>query len=505
MAMSLRHLVCGLTPLRVAGSLDREVAGIAYDSRRVAPGMVFVAWRGRRCDGHDFISPAIDRGASAVICERAGIFSPRVTILQVADARQALAQVAAAFHGHPSRHLTVIGVTGTNGKTCVAFLVKHLLQAAGVSCGLISSVHHEVGERRIPAQRTTPEALEIQELLAHMRRAGCQACVLEVSSHALDQHRVDAVAFDLGILTNLSPEHLDYHGTLERYAAAKRRLFTALGRRPAPGQAVLNRDDPFGARLAREELGAEVVTYGRHASALVQALRCRLSAGGAELLARTPRGRLAARLPLIGRHHIANALAAIGAGSALGIDLALLRDGLNTMPQIPGRLERIAAGQPFQVFVDHAHTERALQHVLQTLREVTPGRLLLAFGCGGDRDPTKRAPMGRVAAALADWTIITTDNPRHECPQAIAAEIESGFAGAPPSAYRVELDRRSAIEAILTEARPGDTILIAGKGHETYQEFEDVVVPFDDRLQLRETLEQLGWTPATEAPEQIPA
>jgi UDP-N-acetylmuramoyl-L-alanyl-D-glutamate--2,6-diaminopimelate ligase len=491
--MQLKQLVDELAPIRVEGPLDREVAGIAYDSRRVTPGMVFVAIPGLKTDGHDFITGAIDRGATAIICEKNGLISTRVAKIKVADARAALAFAAAAYYQHPSRKLRVIGVTGTNGKTTVAFMVKQMLEAAGVNSGLIGTVRYEIGERVIPAQRTTPEALEIQQMMAQMLRADCQACVMEVSSHALEQKRVCGVEFDVAIFTNLTRDHLDYHGTMENYFTAKKRLFAAVAQGTKKAGAVINIDDAFGARLA-DEADIEVqLTYGLGPAAKLRATRIELGHDATRMVIETPQEKIPCRLPLLGRHNVYNALAAAGAGLVLKVGVQPIQTALNSMPPVPGRLESVALGQPFGVFVDYAHTDDALRNVLTTLREITSARLLLAFGCGGNRDPGKRPKMGRVAADLADFTIITSDNPRRESPDKIAAAIEEGFRSLRRDGYRVELDRRRAIEEIIRLAEPGDTVLLAGKGHETYQEFEDTVIPFDDRVYARETLETLGW------------
>jgi len=491
--MQLKQLVDELSAVKVEGPLDREIAGISYDSRRVTPGMVFVAIPGQKTDGHEFISTAIERGATAVICEKNGLVSQRATKIKVADAREALARAAAAYYQHPSRKLKVIGVTGTNGKTTVAFIVKQILQEAGVNCGLIGTVRYEIGDRVIPAQRTTPEALEIQQMMAQMLRADCQACVMEVSSHALEQKRVGCVEFDAAVFTNLTQDHLDYHGTMEKYFAAKKRLFASLEQGTKKTGAIVNIDDPFGARLSKETNVEVLLTYGLTEAAKLRATQIRLDKDATQLVVETPQERFPCRLPLIGRHNVYNALAAVGAGLLLKVGLPPIQTALNSMKPVPGRLEAIALGQPFGVFVDYAHTDDALRNVLTTLREITPGRLLLAFGCGGNRDPGKRPKMGIVAATLASFTIITSDNPRRESPEKIAAAVEEGFRTVRQDGFRVELDRRRAIDEILRSANPGDTVLIAGKGHETYQEFEDTVIPFDDRIYVRETLETLGW------------
>jgi UDP-N-acetylmuramoyl-L-alanyl-D-glutamate--2,6-diaminopimelate ligase len=489
--MQLRQLINEFPTVSVEGSLDREVAGITYDSRRVGPGMIFVAIPGQNVDGHDFINSAIDRGAAAVICERNGFVSQRVTKIKVTDVREALALAAAAYYQHPSTKLKVIGVTGTNGKTTVAFMVKHLLETAGVKTGLLGTIRYEVGERMFPAQRTTPEALEVQQMLASMVRGDCEACVMEVSSHALDQKRVCGVDFDVAIFTNLTQDHLDYHDAMESYFQAKQRLFTPRFLGTKRGGSVVNIDDTFGQRLLSETKAEIQLTYGLREAAMLRASDIQLGQDATRMAVETPDFNFHCRLPLIGRHNVYNALAAVGAGIVLKLGATPLKTALNTMDPVPGRLENVAPGFPFGVYVDYAHTEDALRKVLTTLRELIEGRLLVTFGCGGSRDQGKRSKMGRAAAELADFTVITTDNPRKEDPTRIAAQIEEGYRSLRQSHYLVELDRRRAIHEIMAMARPGDAVLIAGKGHETYQEFEDTVVPFDDRIYARESLETL--------------
>ena len=491
--MQLKDLIQGLPAAKVEGSLEREVAGITYDSRRVTPGMLFVAIPGRHNDGHDFIQSAIDRGATAIICERNGFGTSRATRIKVSDVREALARAALSYYQHPSAKMKVIGVTGTNGKTTVAFMIKGILESAGIKTGLMGTVRYEIGERVIPAQRTTPESLEVQQLMAQMLRAGCQACVMEVSSHALEQKRVFGVAFDVGIFTNLTRDHLDYHGTMENYFAAKKKLFEALQAGGKKSAAVINIDDTYGARLAGESNVEVELTYGLQKAARLRASKIQLGRDGTRFVVEMPERKFACRLPLIGRHNIYNALAAAGAGIALDIPVVTLQAALNAMPPVPGRLEMARGSQPFGVYVDYAHTDDALKNVLETLREITSGRLLLTFGCGGNRDAGKRARMGKVAAQLADFTLITNDNPRKESPEKIAAQILEGYNSVRAEGCSVELDRRRAIQQIIGKAQAGDTVLIAGKGHETYQEFEDTVVPFDDRLHAQEALESLGY------------
>lgn len=490
--MQLKQLLQWLPVTVAEGNLDQDIQGITYDSRRVTAGMLFVAIPGQHADGHEYINSALDRGAAAILCERNGFVPERAAKIKVPDAREALARAAAAFYQHPSTKLKMIGVTGTNGKTTVAFMIKHLLETAGIKTGLIGTIRYEIGERVIPAHRTTPEALEIQQMLAHMVRADCEACVMEVSSHALDLKRVHSIDFDVAIFTNLTQDHLDYHGTMENYFRAKEKLFTALGQGKKSGTAVINIDDAYGVRLTSSVPVEVQLTYGLSEAATLRANRIKLGKDSTIMTIESPEHHFSVRMPLIGRHNIYNALAAVGAGLAMKLGVPALRTALNTIEPVPGRLENVAPGNRFAVFVDYAHTDDALRNVLHTLREITPGRLLLTFGCGGNRDPGKRSKMGRVAAELANFTILTSDNPRKEDPAGIAAQIEQGYRSVREDGYRVQLDRRRAIDDIIRMAEPGDVVLIAGKGHETYQEFEDTVVPFDDRVYARETLETVA-------------
>ena len=344
-------------------------------------------------DGHEYIAMAVDRGAVAVICETRGMVPARAARIKVPDVREAMASAARAFYQNPSSRLKVIGVTGTNGKTTVAFMIKSILEAAGIKTGLIGTVRYEIGERIIPASRTTPESIELQQMMSQMVKADCQACVMEVSSHALEQKRVYGIEFDVGIFTNLTRDHLDYHGSMENYFTAKRKLFGALTHSGKKSAAVINIDDDHGIRLAAELSLEVVMTYGLQPAARLRATRMTLNAEGSRFTVETEGRKFPVRLPLIGRHNIYNALAAIGAGLALKVDVLKIQAALNALAPIPGRLEPVSVGQPFSVFIDYAHTDDALNNVLTTLRELTQGRLRLVFGCGGNRDTGKRAKM----------------------------------------------------------------------------------------------------------------
>ena len=491
--ISLNELALAVGPQKVEGSLDRLVQGVAYDSRCVQRNMLFVAVPGFQTDGHAYISGAIDRGACAVICEKNWVVPRRATKIQVHDSRRALARASAVFYGCPSQKMQVIGLTGTSGKTTVAFLLRHILKVAGRKAGLISSIHYEIGERIVPAHRTTPEALDVQQMLNSMLEAGAESCVLEVSSHALEQGRVAEVEFDVAVFTNLASNHLDFHADPEAYYQAKRKLFESVQNGKKRGGAVINIDDAAGRRLARETTAEVQLTYGAHDMARLRATHVHLERDGTRMRLDTPGGAIDCRTSLVGRHNVLNVLAAVGAAECLGISRESIGEALETLPPIPGRFEPVRMGQPFSVFVDYAHTELAMRQVLATVRELTKGRVLLAFGCGGSRDTTRRAGMGKAAAELADFTVITNDNPRRESPAEIAKEVASGYLSVRTSGWTIELERQRAIEMLLRQARPGDTVLIAGKGHETWQEFADTVVPFDDRVHAAEILESMGY------------
>lgn len=488
--MQLKVLAHALAPHRVIGTLDREVESIAYDSRRVQSDTLFVAIRGEKSDGHQFVDQAIEQGASVIVAERE-IVSPRATCLVVDDSRGALADLSAAFYGMPARKLKMAAVTGTNGKTTTTFLIKHICEKAGVRCGLLGTVQYEIGDRILPAIRTTPEALDIQELLAQIVNAGGRAAAMEVSSHALAQERTRGIEWDVAVFTNLTQDHLDFHGTMENYFEAKAKLFLQLPSQSKKrrASAVINIDDRYGEKLLDRIAGkSPVITYGLGLHADFRASNYRTEFAGTSYQL-DARGRsYLVRVPLIGRFNVANSMAALAAATALGVNL---RDGVLSLaraPQVPGRLELVPAKRQFQIFVDYAHTDDALRNVLKTLRELRPRKLIVVFGCGGDRDRKKRPLMARVADELADHAIITSDNPRKENPDAIINEVEKGFRS---THYEKIADRTEAIRHAAAMAQARDLVLIAGKGHEKYQEFADHTIPFDDIQVARRALDDL--------------
>ena len=486
--MLLKNLLTAIQPRAVVGPVDRSVDSIAYDSRRVQKNSLFVALRGEKSDGHQFVDQAIEKGASVIVVEEA-CQQTRATCVQVENSRSALADLAAIFYDCPMRRLKMAAVTGTNGKTTTTFLIKHICEKAGLRCGLIGTVRYEIGERVLPAIRTTPEALELQELLAQMVNAGCKAAAMEVSSHALAQERSRGLEWDVAVFTNLTQDHLDFHGTMEKYFEAKVKLFTDLAQQPTKKKAVavVNVDDRYGGqlidRLARD---FPIVTYGMGARADFRASNYRPEFAGTSYQLDARGKSYLVRLPLIGRFNVANSLAALAAANSLGISLREAILSLAKSPQVPGRLEAVPAKRQFQIFVDYAHTPDALLNVLKTLRELSPRKLIVVFGCGGDRDRQKRPLMAAAADQNADYSIITSDNPRKEDPEAIIAEVEKGFRS---ERYEKITDRAQAIARAIALAQPRDIVLIAGKGHEAYQEFADSTVPFDDIQVARRALE----------------
>lgn len=487
--MKLHQLMDGIRPLSVAGTGDPEIKSIVYDSRQAKDGALFVALPGSQQDGNRFIQDAVDRGAAAIVTDRAtALARPHLVSVQVDDPRRVMAELACAFYDRPADKLQVVGITGTNGKTTTAFMVRDVLAAADRPCGLIGTVEYRIGERVIPATRTTPESPDMQHLLAQMAQIGCRAAVMEVSSHALDQKRVWGIAFDVAVFTNLTHDHLDYHGTLERYFEAKWALFAGLRRGVKQPVAVINADDRWGRELLarRADMAAEVITYGYAEDAMVRPSSVAVAVGGSRVTVRSPWGEAELALQLQGRYNVSNALAAFAAAGALGVAPAVAVRALSALSAVPGRLEAIPTQRGFQVFVDYAHTEDALQNVLTTLRELAPRRLLVVFGCGGNRDKNKRPRMGAVVARLADYAVLTSDNPRKENPSAIIAQIRAGMPD--PNQYEIVEDRHEAIVRALSLADQGDIVLIAGKGHENYQEFANTVLPFDDRQIVRECL-----------------
>ncbi len=488
-SVPLSSLVDGLPGL-IACRGDATVSGLASDSRVVEPGDLFVAYRGFEADGHDFIEAALVNGARAVVLEdpRYETAVEGVPWARVADGRRACAELAARYYEHPSRELLLAGVTGTNGKTTTTFLIDAILTAAGRRGAVIGTLGYGPREQLTEAPRTTPEAIELQRWFRQMADGGIEAVAMEVSSHSLVLHRPWGCEFDVGVFTNLSHDHLDFHQDLDGYLEAKLLLFTEYAR--ASGKEMvgaINLDDPFGARIAARA-DCPIVGYGLGAACEVRAVDVGRTEAGSRFELRLPSGRAPVSLPLPGLFNVRNALAAAATAHAMGMTAEEVADGLSAARSVPGRFERVIAGQPFEVVVDYAHTEQALRNVLAVARELEPRRLICVFGCGGDRDADKRPRMGRAATEEADFAIITSDNPRSEDPLAIIDAIVAGVVG---DSYAVEPDRRGAIRMALEMAEPGDLVVIAGKGHETYQIFADRTIDFDDRQVARELAAEL--------------
>ena len=469
------------------GTLQQTCTGVTHDSRRVTPGTVFVALRGLKVDGADFAPQALAAGAAAIVSERGADQTMPVPWLTVADARLALAHLSAEFNGHPSRQMRVVGITGTNGKTTTGYIVSAILEAAGIKCGLMGTVLYRLGTRDFEATRTTPEAPDVQSYMREMLTSGCGACVMEVSSHALALRRVDGIRFAAGIFTNLTRDHLDFHTDMEDYFAAKRRLFEML---PDDAPAVINLDDPRGAALV--DVVRHPLTYGLTRAAQVSPGSLSYSLDGLQFEVRSPRGAIRVRSKLVGRPNVYNILAAVAATSALDVPTAAIEQGLERLAGVPGRFEIASSpADNVTVVVDYAHTDDALRNLLETVRPVATRRLITVFGAGGDRDRTKRPLMGMVAARLSDVIVITSDNPRSEDPNRIIEEVKRGAdAEIRQSGAQILIrqDRRDAIVQAVDMAGPGDVVLVAGKGHEKYQEIGGRTFTFDDVEVAREAL-----------------
>jgi UDP-N-acetylmuramoyl-L-alanyl-D-glutamate--2,6-diaminopimelate ligase len=477
----------------IQGPIDRMIHALRYDSRRVEPKDVFFAWKGAKTDGHKYIAEVCDKGAAAVVLENPLFVGRRgPTFIEVKNARRTMADMSANFFGRPDQALKIVGVTGTNGKTTTTFILKHLLSEPKSPVGLIGTVRYEIGDRILPASRTTPESLDLHGLLAQMKSAGCRAAVMEVSSHALEQGRVAPIDFQVGVFTNLTQDHLDYHQTMENYFTAKVLLFANLDRARNPGVAVINADDPYGQRLLtllRSRVRVIGYTLQGETRADIEARDIASTAEGTLGTLRIGSEIFPFTLPLIGSFNVANALAAAGGALALGIAPRVIVERLRGTPQVPGRLEKFVSPDGVTAVVDYAHTDDAVRKALTVLRGITKERLIAVLGCGGNRDAVKRPLMAAAAVECADYSIFTADNPRQENVESILDHMEAGVAGKYFSGKYERLpDRRQAIAHALALARPGDVVCVAGKGHETTQEIGGQFHPFDDRLVVQEFL-----------------
>ncbi|HAZ10493.1 MAG TPA: UDP-N-acetylmuramoyl-L-alanyl-D-glutamate--2,6-diaminopimelate ligase [Candidatus Omnitrophica bacterium] len=495
--MKLKNIIKKLDGIvRVDGKTNFEITGIACDSKAVKHGYMFIALKGSKVNGADFIDEAIDRGANAILLDdgSAGIFKRGNTFIYVKDARYGLAQASQAYFGDISNKMSLIGVTGTNGKTTITYLMESMLKSRNEGVGVIGTVNYRFGQRSIPSVNTTPGALELYSLLSNMQKEKLNYCIMEISSHSLEQRRVETLQFDAAIFTNLTREHLDFHKNMDDYLNAKLKLFEKIKK---GGFAIVNIDDPASEKIiqkVKSEGKAGIITYSIDREADITAKNIQLSCDGLKFqlgAAKRSFTSIEIKSSLIGRHNIYNILASIGAGLAIGMDLKDIKIGIEALKGLPGRLESIGCGQNFSVYVDYAHTEDGLTNVLKSLRELKPHRLISVFGCGGNRDRAKRPAMGKISTELSDIVFITSDNPRTEEPIDIINEIIKGI-GPQKDNYAIEPDRFNAIRKALVEAHEGDIVLVAGKGHETYQIFKDTTIPFDDREVVKRILKEAG-------------
>jgi len=491
--MKLDHLIEELLPEKVSGKTTVEVKGIEADSRRIQPGYIFVAIPGRKENGEDYIAQARDRGAVGIVLQEfTSSVNGNLAQIKVSDSRRALAILSNVIFCHPAAGMKMIGVVGTNGKTTVTHLARSIFESAGISTGLIGTNYYGIGERRLPADLTTPAPPRLQELLSEIKRANSSRVIMEVSSHAIAQHRLDGIDFQTAVFTNLSRDHLDYHRTMEEYGAVKTSFFQSFScgeRETGEKTAIINSDDPL-SRAIFQVIETPVITYGLRTRSDLFASDITLSRGGSTFNLHWRDSVYPVLINLPGRHNIYNALAAIGMGLSEAIDLPEILNALQQNCRISGRLEQVETGHGFDMFIDYAHTPDGLENVLEALREINYRRIIVVFGCGGDRDETKRPLMGAVASRLADIVILTTDNPRSEEMMKIIDDILRGIPRADKGVMAI-VDRREAIEEACKQAEPGDVVLIAGKGHERKQIFRDLIIPFSDREAARDILENM--------------
>ncbi len=497
----LNQLLPSIGAKEVHGPTELSVEGITYDSRQVKPGYIFVAISGYIEDGNSYIPQALEAGASVIVSSkrierlaRPSRWGGSATQIVVENPRRALAKLATIFYSYPSDKLNIIGITGTNGKTTVSYLTEAIFRENGAKVGVLGTIAYRLGEKIFPAPITTPQSSDLQQMLRKLVDEEFTTVVMEVSSHALSLERVEGCEFDSAIFTNLSREHLDFHESMEEYLIAKIKLFSTLGkdaRKEREKLAVLNLDDPSAEKII-QSTRAKIITYGIERKANVVAKSIKLNLDKTNFTLSSPRGEVKISFPLIGTYNVYNALAAIAVALGQGIDLGIVKRGVERVSYIPGRFERIDCGQPFAVIVDYAHTDEALRRLLGVCRELRPRRIITVFGCGGDRDRGKRPLMGEAAIELSDYVIVTSDNPRSEDPERIALDIEVGIKRKGKNNYQTIIDRFQAIEKALSMAENGDLVVLAGKGHEQYQIFKDRSVPFDDREVARKILSEKG-------------
>ena len=480
--MKLSTLVHHLESMGTYNLCDVEITGITNDSRKVRPGYLYVAIKGYKADGHNFIKKSLECGAQAIVSEEKLSLDTSIPQIVVRNTRKALSSLSCCFYNNPSQKINVVGVTGTNGKTTTTFLTKSIIEKAGYEAGLIGTINYQIGEKMITAQETTPESVELQRLIAEMVEAKIKFAVMEVSSHSAIQHRIENIDFKTAVFTNITAEHLDYHKTISNYMNAKVELFKNLRK---DSFAVLNADDEFSEYFA-DRTNAKILWYGIKNDADIKAEICRESTSDIMIKLKYSGKEIDMKIPFVGVHNVYNVLAAVASAISLGFELDVIKSGIETAPTVPGRLESVPCNRGFEVVVDYAHTPHALETILQALRNLVKGKILLVFGCGGDRDKEKRPLMGRIADEKSDIFWLTNDNPRSEDPLNIIDGIKVGIK--PGRSFHTQINRHKAIADALSEATDGDLVLVAGKGHEKYQIIKDTITPFDDREVIKAIL-----------------
>ncbi|MBS3819159.1 UDP-N-acetylmuramoyl-L-alanyl-D-glutamate--2,6-diaminopimelate ligase [bacterium] len=484
--MKLKKLLKDSSLVKWTGHPDENIKGISYSSKQVKPHYLFAALKGEKTDGNNFIQEALKKGATAVLSENPPPPNFSFCWIQVKEAREALARISANFYSHPSREIKMVGITGTKGKTTLTYLLEAILEKAHCSPSLIGTIHYKGPHSEVSAQRTTPEAPDLQKMLREMKNQGATHGIVEVSSHALELKRVVGIEFDIVVFTNLSGEHMDYHKSMDRYFEAKKKLFSL----NPEGMSVINLDDPWGKKLI-SQLPKGVITYGLETPALIHADDYDFTQRGIHMSVTYPAGKIHLSSPLLGKPNASNLLASVACALTLNIPVSAIKSGIASLSEIPGRLEKIENSLGLLIFVDYAHTDEALRGLLKTAQELRPRKILLVFGAGGDRDKSKRPRMGEVAGTYADLTILTSDNPRSENPMDIISDIQKGLNKTGCKDYQIQLNRRKAIQKALSLAEKGDCILVAGKGHENEQIIQDKVFPFNDSEVIRDTLNKM--------------
>jgi len=488
--VKLQKLISNLGSFTISGKKDIEINGIASNSNNVKRGFIFISIKGPKVDGHNFINDAISRGAVAIIVEKDVEVLKDITIVRVTDTKKILPIVADEFYNYPSNRMNIIGVTGTNGKTTTTYFIDQILRKAGHKTGIIGTINYQIGDRIIPAVNTTPGPIQLRALLHQMLVANIEYAVMEVSSHAIAQRRIAGIEFDTCVFTNLTPEHLDYHGTLEKYQDTKLQLFEQMGKNSKKNttkKAIINIDDPANKRFI-DVCQVETITYGLNTNASVYATDIESTLNGSCFKLHIGSESIEVKINLAGRYNIYNALAGASAVLAFGLSLSEIKSGLKSLKSVPGRFEKITANAGFCIIVDYAHTPDGMKQVLSAAKALKPNRIITVFGCGGDRDKLKRPQMGKISSELSDYIIITSDNPRTEEPMKIIEEIIQGIKDTSSSVLEIIPDRKSAIKRAIELAKENDMVMILGKGHETYQVLKNTVVPFDDRQVVKEIL-----------------